>query len=110
MESGDRTRVMTANARYSLAFDPRFSVAIPSYSGVTIPPSPVGIDPRSSLGFDHLGRNRSDRSGLITTSRGGVLMNLEMMRKMKIIQFSEKLDKFTMYFDKFLKTNGEGRN
>ncbi len=37
-------------------------------------------------------------------------MNLEMTRKMKIIQFSEKLDKFTMYFDKFLKTNGEGRN
>ena len=37
-------------------------------------------------------------------------MNLEMTMEMKIIQFSVKLDKFTGFFDKFLKTNGEDRN
>ena len=48
------------------------------------------------------------RSGLCTARRGGVLMNLEMTKKMKIIQFPENIDKFTSYFDKLLKTNGEG--
>ena len=32
-------------------------------------------------------------------------MNPEMTKEMKIIQFSVKLDKFTGYFDKFLKMN-----
>ena len=37
-------------------------------------------------------------------------MNLEMTREMKIIQFSKKSDKFTGFFDKFLKPNGEDIN
>ena len=37
-------------------------------------------------------------------------MNLEMTRKMKIIQFPANIDKFTGFFDKFLKTNGEDIN
>ena len=48
------------------------------------------------------------RSGLCTARRGGVLMNLEMTKKMKIIQFPVNIDKLTGFFDKYLKTNGLG--
>ena len=34
-------------------------------------------------------------------------MNPEMTKEMKIIQFPVKFDKFTGYFDKFLKMNDE---
>ena len=44
------------------------------------------------------------RSGLITVNRGGVLMDLRMTMRMKIIQFSKNIDKLTSYFDKYLKT------
>ena len=33
------------------------------------------------------------RSGLITVNRGGVLMDLNVTREMKIIQFPENIDK-----------------
>ena len=46
------------------------------------------------------------RSGLITVNRGGVLMDLRMTMRMKIIQFSENIDKFTVFFDKFLQQDG----
>ena len=112
MESGDGVRMKTA---------------ISSFSGGRIPPSSVGIHPppvrlranaltsptipHSSIGIDPQGGSVSPCcSGLITASRGGVLMNLEMTRKMKIIQFPANIDKFTGFFDKFLKTNGEDIN
>ena len=46
------------------------------------------------------------RSGLITVNRGGALMDLRMTMRMKIIQFSENIDKFTVFFDKFLQQDG----
>ena len=46
------------------------------------------------------------RSGLITLNRGGALMDLRMTMRMKIIQFSENTDKFTVFFDKFLQQDG----
>ena len=45
------------------------------------------------------------RSGLSTVSRGGALMDLRITKKMKIIQFPVNIDKFTSYFDKYLKNN-----
>ena len=44
------------------------------------------------------------RSGLITVNRGGVDVDLLVTAEMKIIQFPENIDKFTSYFDKFLKS------
>ena len=46
------------------------------------------------------------RSGLITVNRGGALMDLRITRKMKIIQFSENIEKLTVFFDKFLQQDG----
>ena len=54
------------------------------------------------------------RSGLITVNRGGALMDLRMTMRMKIIQFSKNIDKFTVFFDKFLqqdsRVNGYNTN
>ena len=44
------------------------------------------------------------RSGLITVNRGGALMDLRITRIIKIIQFPVNIDKFTRYFDKYLKS------
>ena len=81
MESGDGVRMKTAIAAYSVG---------------RTHPSSIMIDPHCL--------------GSVTASRGGVLMDLEMTRKMKIIQFPANIDKFTGFFGKFLKTNGEDIN
>ena len=47
------------------------------------------------------------RSGLNTESRGGALMDLGKTRQMKIIQFPVNIDKFTGFFDKYLKSGRE---
>ena len=47
------------------------------------------------------------RSGLITVRRGGALMDLRITAEMKIIQFPENFDKFTGFFDKYLKSRSE---
>ena len=47
------------------------------------------------------------RSGLITVSRGGAIMDLRMTKEMKIIQFPANIDKLTGFFDKYLKSEGE---
>ncbi len=46
-------------------------------------------------------------SGYITMSRGWVVMELGLAMNMQIIIFSVKLDKFTGFFDKYLKANGK---
>ncbi len=46
-------------------------------------------------------------SGFITMSRGGVFVDLGLAMNMQIIIFSVKLDKFTGFFDKYLKANGK---
>ena len=81
METGERASVKAAIAAYS-----------------------VGRTHPSSIMFD------PHRSGSVTASRGGVLMDLEMTRKMKIIQFPANIDKFTGFFGKFLKKNWRGYN
>ena len=43
----------------------------------------------------------------ITMSRGGVVMDSGLTMNMQIIIFSGKLDKFTGFFDKYLKTHGK---
>ena len=53
------------------------------------------------------GVNLTPRSGLITASRGGAIMDLRMTKKMKIIQFPVNIDKFTTFFDKYLKSGRE---
>ena len=88
MESGDGARVKTAIPSALGGIDPRFSLA---------------FDPPASLGSD-LARVEYPLPGLITVNRGGALMDLRITRKMKIIQFSENIDKLTSYFDKYLKT------
>ena len=88
METGDGVRVKAAIAAYPVG---------------TTHPSSIMTDPhrsanaRSSLAFDR-------------EERGVAPMDLNVTREMKIIQFPVKLDKFTGFFDKFLKTNGEDRN
>ena len=47
-------------------------------------------------------------SGLITVSRGGALVDSRTRTEMEIIQFPANIDKFTGFFDKYLKTNGLG--
>ena len=64
----------------------RVKTAIPSYSG--------GID---------LAR----LSDLRTVRREGVLIDSGVTRKTKIIQFPENIDKFTVFFDKYLKSRRE---
>ncbi len=49
--------------------------------------------------------NLAPCSRFVTESRGGALMDSGMTMEMKIMIFSIKLDKFTMFFDKFLKFN-----
>ena len=104
METGDGVRVKAAIASFSGGFNPPpVRLRANALTSPTIPHSSIAIDPQG-------GSVSLCCSGLITASRGGVLMNLEITREMKIIQFSKKLDKFTGFFDKFLKTNGEDRN
>ena len=108
MESGDGTRVKTAIPR----------------SGGRIPPSSVGIHPpaarlraytlalptipHSSIAIDPQGGSASlCHSGLIIVNRGGVLMDLKVTRIIKIIQFPVNIDKFTRFFDKYLKSGRE---
>ena len=43
----------------------------------------------------------------VRLSRGAAPMNPELTKEMKIIQFPVNMDKFTGYFDKFLKINDE---
>ena len=105
MESGVRTRVKTTIPR----------------SGGRIPPSSVGIHPpparlraytlalptipHSSIAIDPQGGSASlCCSVLITVNREGALMDLNVTRKTKIIQFPENIDKLTMFFDKYLKS------
>ena len=47
------------------------------------------------------------RTGFITMSRGGVVMELGLTMNMQIIIFSVNIDKFTGFFDKYLKANGK---
>ena len=112
METGDGVRVKAAIASFSGGFNPPpVRLRANALTSPTIPHSSIGTIAHSSIAIDPQGGSVSlCCSGLITASRGGVLMNLEITRKMKIIQFSKKLDKFTGFFDKFLKTNGEDRN
>ena len=47
------------------------------------------------------------RSVLLTVNRGGALMDLNVTRIIKIIQFPVNIDKFTGFFDKYLKSGRE---
>ncbi len=47
------------------------------------------------------------RTGFITMSRGGVVMDSGLTMNMQIIIFPVNIDKFTGFFDKFLKANGK---
>ena len=60
---------------------------------------------RMKTAISRSGQTLAPRSGLSTVSRGGVLMDLRKTRQMKIIQFPENIDKFTTFFDKYLKSN-----
>ena len=97
MESGVRTRVKTTIPR-SGGFNPpparlrAYTLALP-----TIPHSSIGLDPQG-------GSASLCCSVLIIVRRGGALMDLNVTRKTKIIQFPENIDKLTSYFDKYLKT------
>ena len=94
MESGDGGRVKTANPSALVGFDPRSS-------GLFNNPSLDGFDPYG-------GSDSICCSGLITARMRGVEhMDLEMRMKMKIIQFPENIDKFTVFFDKYLKSRRE---
>ena len=62
---------------------------------------------RVKTAISRSGQTLASRSCLITESRGGALMDLEMRMKMKIIQFPENIDKFTRLFDKYLKSRRE---
>ena len=120
MESGDGVRMKSAISSFSGGRIPPSSVGIHpppvrlranALTLPTIPHSSIGTIAHSSIAIDPQGGSVSPCcSGLITASRGGVLMDLEITRKMKIIQFSANIDKFTGFFGKFLKTNGEDIN
>ena len=77
MESGDGVRVKTAIP------EERGQLTSCPYEGVNLAPL----------------------SRFITESRGGVLMGSSVAMKMKIIQFPENIDKFTTFFDKYLKSS-----
>ena len=105
MESGVRTRVKTTIPR-SGGFNPpparlrAYTLALP-----TIPHSSIGTIAHSSIAIDPQGGSASlCCSVLIIVRRGGALMDLNVTRKTKIIQFPENIDKLTSYFDKYLKT------
>ena len=59
-------------------------------AAVSGPPVPAGFE-------------LPDRSGLSNARRGEALMDARTAKKMKIIIFSVKFDKFTGFFDKFPK-------
>ena len=79
MESGGGARIRTAN---------------PSEKS-SVAPSSVAFDARSSLAPDLI-RGAFSR-------RGAALMERGVTKKIKIMIFSKKLDKFTGFFDKYLK-------
>ena len=110
MESGDGVRV---------------EAAISSFSGGRIPPSSVGIHPTSteergrprsnspsSGNFDTLYKSVNLLTSLWFEYRGERIHadGFEDGADMKIIQFPVNIDKFTGFFDKYLKTNGEDIN
>ena len=80
MESGDGVRV---------------TAAIPEERGRLASRPYKSVNLLSSLMFDYSG----ERSGTRGFQDNG---------KMEIIQFSVNIDKFTGFFDKYLKTNGVG--
>ncbi len=91
MGCGDGARARAAdpsakssNAPSSVAFDT---------------PSSVAFDARSSLAFD-LPRGAFSR-------RGVALMEARITAIMKIMIFPVNIEKFTMFFDKFLKNDGQ---
>ena len=79
MERGDGASVMATN-HPTVVFEP---------------PVPGGFEP-------------PNRSGSSSAGRGEALMESRMTKEMKIIQFPANIDKFTAFFDKFLKMNDEG--
>ena len=113
MESGVRTRVKTTIPRSGGRIPPSsvgihppparlraYTLALP-----TIPHSSIGTIAHSSIAIDPQGGSASlCCSVLITVNRGGALRDLNVTRIMKIIQFPENIDKFTVFFDKYLKT------
>ena len=67
-----------------------------------------GNGARVKTAISRSGQILASRSCLITVRRRGVEhMDLEMRMKMKIIQFPENIDKFTGFFDKYLKSGRE---
>ena len=101
MESGDGARVKTANTPALVGFDPSALGGIdPRSSGLFNNPSSDGLDPQG-------GSASLCCSVLIIVNRGGVLMDLNVTRIIKIIQFPENIDKLTSYFDKYLKSGRE---
>ena len=101
MESGDGARVKTANTPALVGFDPSALGGIdPRSSGLFNNPSSDGLDPQG-------GSASLCRSVLIIVNRGGALMDLNVTRIIKIIQFPENIDKLTGFFDKYLKSGRE---
>ncbi len=61
---------------------------------------------RMKTAISRSGQILASRSCLIIVRRRGVEhMDLEMRKKMEIIQFPENIDKLTGFFDKYLKSN-----
>ena len=83
MESGDGVRVKTAIRAEEFAGSSRAASSL------------EGVNLASSLGFDHREQGRRDHG-------------LKVTKKMKIIQFPVNIDKLTGFFDKYLKSEGEG--
>ena len=90
MESGDGVRMKTAISSFSGGFNPP-PVRLRA-NALTSPTPPQG------------GSVSLCCSGLITARRGVALMVSGVTRKTKIIQFPENIDKFTVFFDKYLKS------
>ena len=64
-----------------------------------------GVRTRVKTTIPRSGQSLTPRSVLITVNRGGALMDLNVTRIIKIIQFPVNIDKLTRFFDKYLKTN-----
>ena len=97
MESGDGVRVKTANLEERGRLhsnSPLLGEIRHPYEDVNLHSSLATANPPSSVG---------ERS-LLARVR---LMDLNVTKKMKIIQFSVKYDKFTGFFDKYLKSRRE---
>ena len=97
MESGDRVRMKTANLEERGRLhsnSPLLGEIRHPYEDVNLHSSLATANPPSSVG---------ERS-LLARVR---LMDLRKTRKTKIIQFPENIDKFTVFFDKYLKSRRE---